>query len=558
MVPAVFSVRGNIVDIHAGEIFAGEVIVEGKIITAIRKVDGPVEGYITPGFVDAHIHIESSMLTPAEFSRAATPHGTVATVSDPHEIANVLGVAGVEYMIAESRQGALKTFYGAPSCVPATKFESAGAELDAKAVADLLARPDIFYLSEVMNFPGVIAGDESLRAMIAAARALGKPVDGHAPSLNGKALETYAQAGISTDHESSTLEEARAKLGHGIKTLIREGSAARNYAALEPLLFEQPEHCMFCSDDMHPDALAIGHINLLARRAVAAGVPPLTVLRVACKNPVEHYHLPVGLLRVGDPADFLVLDNLENFNPLRTYIDGELVAEAGRSLRAYRKPELINRFHARPIQPDSLKIIAPEGEARVNIITVEDGQLLTRRETVSVRTTGGVLTADAGKNLLKIAVLNRYSAQPPALGLIKNIGLQYGAIASSVAHDSHNIVAVGTNDEDLCRAINLLIAHEGGVCAVSGSDHRVLPLPVAGLMSDAEASEVAINYSAVEEMARTLGSPLRAPLMTLSFMALLVIPEIKLSDKGLFDGGTFQFLPLIEKQATPDLPCVAP
>ncbi len=544
---AVFSVRGNIVDLHEGKIFPGEVVVEGKTIAAIRPVDGPVEGFITPGFVDAHIHIESSMLAPSEFSRAATAHGTVATVSDPHEIANVLGVAGVEYMIADSRRGVLKTFYGAPSCVPATTFETAGATLDARAVADLLAKPEIFYLSEVMNFPGVINGDPGLIEKISAAKANGKPVDGHAPSLTGELLEKYARAGISTDHESSTLEEARAKLGHGIKTLIREGSAARNYAALEPLLFEQPGQCMFCSDDMHPDALALGHINLLARRAVAAGLDPLTALRVACKNPVEHYHLPVGLLRVGDPADFLVLDNLENFNPQRTYIDGELVAQDGCSTKPYQKPGAINHFHATPVETTALRIAAADGEVRVNAIAVDDGQLLTRRETVTMHVRHGELPADVGNDLLKIVMLNRYAPAPPAIGIIRNIGLQYGAIASSVAHDSHNIVAVGTNDEDLCRAINLLVEHEGGVCAVSGTDHRVLPLPIAGLMSDLEASEVATRYSAVEEMARTLGSPLRAPLMTLSFMALLVIPEIKLSDKGLFDGRSFQFLPLIEK-----------
>lgn len=540
-----FSVKGNIADIHLGKVRPGEIFVENGRIVRIEPLDHPCEHFLIPGFVDAHIHVESSMLAPAEFARAASAHGTVATVSDPHEIANVLGVAGVEYMLEESRRGGIKVFYGASPCVPATCFESAGAALDASAVAGLLERDDIYFLSEVMNFPGVLNGDPELLAKIAAAKARGKPVDGHAPQLRNPLAARYAQAGISTDHECTSLEEALDKIEAGMHILIREGSAARNYDALEPLLFSHPDRCMFCSDDLHPDSLALGHINLLARRAVAAGLPPIEALRIACGNPVAHYRLPVGLLRVGDPADFLLARDLEKFEILQTWVGGRLIAENGSSLLPFQPPRLLNRFEARPISPAALRIPCSAATARVEVIAVEDGQLVTGRETHEMHSHDGELKSDTDRDFLKIAVINRYHpASPPALAFIANFGLARGAIASSVAHDSHNVVAVGADDESLCRAINLLIEHNGGVCAVSGSEERLVPLPIAGLMSDREAAEVSELYAGVEALARDLGSSLRAPLMTLSFMALLVIPELKLSDKGLFDGSSFRLTPL--------------
>ena len=540
------SVTGNIVDVHLGEIYPGEVFIEEGRIVRIEKRVGPFEHFIIPGFVDAHIHVESSMLAPAEFARAASVHGTVATVSDPHEIANVLGVAGVDYMIAESRDAAVKIFYGASPCVPATGFESAGATLGPEEVTELLDRPEIYFLSEVMNFPGVLAGDPDLLAKIAAARERGLPVDGHAPQLRGEAAASYAAAGISTDHECTSLAEARDKIAAGMKILIREGSAARNYAALEPLLFSHPESCMFCSDDLHPDALMEGHINQLVARAVAAGVPALTALRIASVHPVEHYRLPVGLLRVGDPADFLVVRDLKDFAVTQTWLDGRLVAENGVSLLARKEPRLINSFAAEEIAEETLKIPAATGPCRVEVIRVEDGQLVTSRETVEMVAVDGVLQSDPDRDLLKLVVVNRYQpAAKPALAFIRNFGLRRGAIASSVAHDSHNLIAVGADDASLTRAVNLLIKNQGGVCAVTGKTERVVPLPIAGLMASGEAREVGAHYGSVEELARELGSPLRAPLMTLSFMALLVIPELKLSDRGLFDGAAFQFTPLI-------------
>lgn len=542
-----FGVKGNIVDVHSGEVFPGEVFVEEGRIARIERGGGPYEHFLIPGFVDAHIHIESSMLAPAEFARAAAVHGTVATVSDPHEIANVLGIGGVEYMIAESRGAALKIFYGAPSCVPATSFESAGATLDAVAVSKLLARPDVHFLSEVMNYPGVLNGDPDLLAKIAAAKASGKPVDGHAPQLRNPHAASYAAAGITTDHECTTLAEAHDKVDSGMKILIREGSAARNYDALEPLLFSNPDHCMFCSDDLHPDSLALGHINLLVRRAVAAGLDPLTALRIACVHPVQHYGLSVGLLREGDPADFLVVEDLSEFAVRQTWVDGRLVAEKGESLVPFASPELVNCFAASAISPECLRIPCSSSKARIEVIAVEDGQLVTGRETHDMPVKNGELVTDTERDFLKIAVLSRYHpSATPALGFVTNFGLERGAIASSVAHDSHNIIAVGVDDASLCRAINLLVENRGGVCAVSAERECVLPLPIAGLMSDLSAAEAAAGYAAVEEFARELGSPLRAPLMTLSFMALLVIPELKLSDLGLFDGAAFQFIPVTQ------------
>jgi adenine deaminase len=540
------TVAGQVVDLAAGQIVPARVeVADGRIARIVPDPAAP-DRFLIPGFIDAHVHVESSMLAPYEFARAASLHGTVATVSDPHEIANVLGVPGVEFMLTDAAGAAVKMFFGAPSCVPATVFESAGATLDATAVDALLARPEILYLSEVMNFPGVLAGDPDLLAKIAAARRRGKAVDGHAPGLRGARAAAYAAAGITTDHECTGLDEARDKITAGMKILLREGSAARNYAAIEPLLFSDPGSCMFCTDDLHPDALAEGHINRLVRRAVTAGLPALDALRIACVHPVQHYHLPVGLLRPGDPADFLMVDDLVDFRVRQTWVDGRLVAEEGASLLPARPPQPVNAFAAEPVSPAALRIPCPVATADVPVIVVEDGQLVTGREIRRLTPTAGELRAEPARDLLKLAVVNRYTpGLPPALAFITHFGLRRGAIASSVAHDSHNLIAVGADDESLARALNLLVTHRGGVCAVDSDREVVLPLPIAGLMSDRDAATVAHDYAAVEDLARGLGSPLRAPLMTLSFMALLVIPSLKLSDRGLFDGDAFAFVPLV-------------
>ncbi len=543
-------IAGNIVDLHARRIYPGTVEWSGGIIRRITATPGRrYAHYVAPGFVDAHIHLESSMLPPAEFARWSVRHGTVATVSDPHEIANVLGVAGVDYLVREGRRTPFHFNFGAPPCVPATAFETAGAVLDARAVARLLARPEIRYLSEVMNYPGVLGGDPALLAMIAAARRRGKPVDGHAPGLRGGPARAYAAAGITTDHECFTLEEAQDKLAAGMKILIREGSAARNFAALAPLLRTHPDQCMFCCDDLHPDLLMVRHLDEHVRRALRGGADRLAVLRCASVNPVEHYRLPVGLLREGDPADFIVFTGWKNLRVRRTYLRGELVAKDGRSRLPRRPARTPNRFRAQPRRPEDFAVPAGAGAPprRLHVIGAINGQLITRHGIETPRVEGGQVVADPARDILKIAVVNRYAPRAPvAVAFIRGFGLRTGALAGSVAHDSHNIVAVGADDASLCRAVNLVIRARGGLAAVGGGRAAVLPLPIAGLMASGDGRAVARRYTRLDRMGKKLGSRLDAPFMTLSFMALLVIPDLKLSDRGLFSAAQWGFQPAVE------------
>ena len=532
-----FTLVANLVDIPARRIFPAEIVVVKGRIVSIQEVDGLVENFVLPGFVDAHVHVESSMLIPSEFARVAVTHGTVATVSDPHEIANVLGVEGVEFMIANGKQVPFHFFFGAPSCVPATAFETAGAHIDAEATGRLLAHPDIGYLSEMMNFPGVLNGDPEVLAKIAHAHRLGKPVDGHAPGLRGELAKRYIEAGISTDHECFTREEALDKLACGMKILIREGSAAKNFEALIGLLHDHAEHLMFCSDDKHPDSLVRGHINELCARAVALGHNVFDVLRVACLNPVVHYNMPVGQLRIGDAADFILVEDLTNFKVKSTWVQGRHVAENGRSLIERVPSSWPDRFDCSLKHVGDFRV--PPQTEDLLVIEALDGQLITPKKWIPPTVHQGECIADPSKDLLKIAVVNRYHDAPPAVGWISNFGLKHGAIAGSVAHDSHNIVAVGTNDEDLCKAINLVIRERGGITLANGRQERVLPLPIAGIMTDADAYLVSDAYAEMDREAKELGSKLSAPYMTLSFMALLVIPHLKMSDKGLFDGDSF-------------------
>ena len=535
--------RGFVVDLFARRIFPAELSVhQGRIQAIVPMEAQQVERvYLLPGFVDAHVHVESSLLPPPEFARLATVHGTVATVSDPHEIANVLGIEGVRYMMRTGQQVPFKFCFGAPSCVPATRFESAGAELSADDIRTLFTE-GITYLSEMMNFPGVLSGDPDVLAKLAVARAMGRPIDGHAPGLRGEQVRQYAAAGITTDHECTELEEALEKIAAGMKILIREGSAARNFDALHPLLRLHPESCMFCTDDQHPDLLVQGHINELVRRAVALGYDLFDVLRAASLHPVQHYGLPVGLLRVGDPADFIVIEDLSDFRVLRTYINGELVANEGKPLLEHRSVECPNQFRARPKRVEEFRL--PAQGTRARVIEAYDGQLLTGELLLPVRTYNGEVLPDPEQDILKLTVVNRYADAPPAVALIRGFGLRRGALASSVAHDSHNVIAVGASDEELCRAVNAVIEHRGGLAVVEGEEVLVLPLPIAGLMSPEDGYTVARLYTALDQRAKQLGSPLRAPLMTLSFMALLVIPALKLSDRGLFDGRSFRFTSL--------------
>jgi adenine deaminase len=543
---APFSIKGNITDIPAQRIFFGEIKVrEGKIDSITELNENPNRGdfFITPGFIDSHVHIESSMLVPSEFAKLAVVHGTTGTISDPHEIANVCGMAGVEFMIENGNTVPFKFHFGAPSCVPATIFETAGAALHATDVETLLAKPEIKYLSEMMNFPGVLNADDEVMKKIAAAKKYNKPVDGHAPGLRGEMAKKYIDAGISTDHECFTEEEAEEKLQYGMKILIREGSAAKNFDALINLMHEHFENMMFCSDDKHPDSLVHGHINLLCERAVAFGINVFKVLQAACINPVLHYRMTNGILRKGDPADFIILEDLVNFKVIKTYINGELVAEKGVSLIHTKPSGIINEFNCDEKIITDFAMPAPLSGNQIPVIEALEGQLITNKLLKDASFKNGYLVSNPADDILKIVVVNRYSNTPVAKAFIKNMGIKKGALASSVAHDSHNIVAVGVDDESICRAVNLIIQQRGGVSAIHLKNEMILPLPVAGLMSAEDGYTVAANYIAIDQFVKQqLGSPLAAPFMTLSFMALLVIPHLKLSDKGLFDGDSFSFL----------------
>ncbi|QDV73562.1 adenine deaminase [Botrimarina mediterranea] len=545
--PPLFSVRSNVVNLAARTVTPAEVrVVDGKIAAIQPLPDGEaVEGYLVPGFIDAHVHVESSMLVPTEFARAAVVHGTVGSVSDPHEIGNVLGVAGVEYMLAQGDQTPFKFCFGAPSCVPATTFETAGATVTVAEVEALLDDPRIGYLSEMMNFPGVLHGDPECLAKIKASLDRGKPVDGHAPGLRGEQAAKYVAAGMTTDHECFTIDEARDKLAAGCKISIRDGSAARNFDALAPLIAEHPGMVMLCSDDKHPDELEVGHINLLLRRAVAAGADAFHALRAACQTPVEHYSLPIGLMRVGDPADFVEIDSLTAFNVRRTWIDGVLVAENGKTMLPRIEPAVANNFVAREVRAEELALPA-EGVSQLRVIEAIEGQLITNSLNTKPKVHAGHVVSDVANDVLKLVVVNRYADAAPAIAFIKNFGLQRGAIASSVAHDSHNVIAVGVDDTDISTAMSLVMENQGGLSAASHKDGvaEALPLPVAGLMATGTCQEVGAAYGKLDKLAKAWGSPLRAPYMTLSFMALLVIPSLKLSDKGLFDGDRFEFVSL--------------
>ncbi|MBN1197868.1 MAG: adenine deaminase [Bacteroidales bacterium] len=537
-----FEIEGKIVDVVGRRIFQGKVTVVDGVIALVTEGGSRQDQYIMPGLIDAHIHIESSMLIPSEFARLAVVHGTVATVSDPHEIANVLGIKGVMFMIENGKKVPFKFNFGASSCVPATTFETAGAALGVDEVTELLALDEIRYLSEMMNFPGVLSGDPVVMAKLEAAKRAGKPVDGHAPGLRGEEAKKYIEAGISTDHECYTKQEALDKISYGMKILIREGSAAKNFEALCSLIDEYPEMVMLCSDDKHPNDLAIGHINELIVRALQKGSDVMNVIRSCTYHPVKQYHLPVGLLQPGDPADLIVVDNLEKFRIVATYIDGIQVAENGKTLIESVKEVPATKFHSSPLKTDELQVPASGGAIRV--IKALDGQLITEELILTPAISRGLVVPDPERDILKLVVRDRYRSAPPSMAFVNGFGLKRGAIASCVAHDSHNILAVGADDDSIARAINLIISSKGGISIVEGDHEIAIPLPFAGIMSDQDGYSIAQLYEQIDQWAKQMGSTLRAPFMTLSFMALLVIPVLKLSDKGLFDGRKFEFTSL--------------
>ena len=538
-----FEIKGQYIDIVGKRIFPAAISVDEGVISTIREIPAAPQHFILPGFIDSHVHIESSMLIPSAFARLAVIHGTIGTISDPHEIANVCGVEGVHYMINNGKKVPFHFFFGAPSCVPATTFETAGASINSEQVATLLDNKDIYYLSEMMNFPGVLYKDEEVMKKIKAAHAVGKPVDGHAPGLMGEDAQKYIEAGISTDHECFTIEEAVDKLSYGMKILIREGSAAKNFEALYELIDDHPNSVMLCSDDKHPDSLVLGHINQLCARAVAKGLNVFNILKAACINPVVHYQLPTGMARVNDPANFIVIEDLIHFKVAQTYINGQLVAEKGQSLIQPIDEKIINQFDTTLIKVEDIQVdlgAYPTKENKIAVIEAIDGQLITNYLWEDPTIIDGKIISDTNKDILKIVVYNRYHQAAPKMAFIKNFRFKHGAIASTVAHDSHNIIAVGVNDHEIVQAINAVILEKGGISCVKEQELKVLGLPVAGLMSKDDPYMVAEAYSTIDAMAKSLGSKLGSPFMTLSFMALLVIPHLKLSDKGLFDGDRFK------------------
>jgi len=540
-----FKISGNIVDVVSREIFKGTIIVSDGIITEIHKEQVGEENYILPGLIDSHIHVESSMLIPSEFARLAVVHGTVATVSDPHEIANVSGIRGVKFMIDNGKKVPFKFNFGASSCVPATTFETAGAVLGTKEIEELLSMEEVKYLSEMMNYPGVLFNDPEVMAKLNLAKKAGKPIDGHAPGLRGEEAGKYIAAGISTDHECFTLEEARDKISYGMLILIREGSAAKNFEALSPLIKEHPDKIMFCSDDKHPNDLSEGHINQLVKRALSKGYDFMNVIRCCTFNPVDHYNLKVGLLQPGDPADLILVDNLTDFNILETYVNGIKVAEQGRTLISSVKEIPFNNFGIGPV--NELEMLVKQEDGLIKVMKAFDGQLITGLIAVEPKINNGYVISDPDRDILKIVVKNRYNEAPVSVGFISNFGLTKGAIASCVAHDSHNIVTVGTDDTSITKAMNVIVEAKGGISLIDNEKQILLPLPFAGIMSGEDGFQVAKQYDMIDKTARGMGSKLGAPYMTLSFMALLVIPALKLSDKGLFDGNRFSFTPLFQQ-----------
>lgn len=538
-----FEIKGQYIDIVGKRIFPAALEIKEGVIVSITPLNEAPQQYILPGFIDSHVHIESSMLIPSAFAQLAVIHGTIGTISDPHEIANVCGVEGVHYMINNGKKVPFHFFFGAPSCVPATNFETAGASINSEEVATLLANEDIYYLSEMMNFPGVLFKDEEVMRKIKAAHIAGKPIDGHAPGLMGDDAKRYIEAGISTDHECFTIEEAVDKLSYGMKILIREGSAAKNFEALYELIDDHPNSVMLCSDDKHPDSLVIGHINQLCARAVSKGLNIFNILKAACVNPVLHYKLPTGLARQNDPANFIIVEDLIQFKVVKTYINGRLVAENGQSFIETIDEKIINQFDTSLIDESAIQIkleAYPNKENKIAVIEAIDGQLITHCLWEAPNLKDGAIISNTEKDILKMVVYNRYHKAAPKMAFIRNFGFKQGAIASTVAHDSHNIIAVGVDDTSIVQAINAVIEEKGGISCVDNVKKQVIGLPVAGLMSKEDPYKVASAYTSIDLMAKSLGSSLGSPFMTLSFMALLVIPHLKLSDRGLFDGDRFK------------------
>ncbi len=540
-----FSIKGNYVDIFKEEIYPVEIIIKNSVVSEIVKLDYEVDFFILPGFVDSHVHIESSMLIPSEFAKIAIKHGVVGVVADPHEIANVAGTEGIEFMVNNGNSVAFNFFFGAPSCVPATEFESSGARIDSDAIDKLLKKDDIFFLSEVMNYPGVINREDEIMKKIEISHRNNKPVDGHSPGLRGADLKRYVNSGITTDHECLNLDEALEKISAGMKIQVREGSAAKSFDVFYELIDKFPHSIMLCTDDIHPDDLENGYINRLVSLGIKKGLNLFNLLRAACVNPILHYNLPLGMLRKGDNADMIVVKDLQEFSVHQTYVKGNLVYDNGEIRLKSQKQTFTSLFRDQNIFPDELVVNVDEGNIRS--IKVFDKELFTSSEIVVPKVKDGKVICDIDNDLVKIVVVNRYENIKPVVGFVKGFGINRGSIAGSIAHDSHNIIGIGVDDNDIALAINAVIEMRGGLVVSSSDEMLKMPLEIGGLMTSRNGSQVAKEYSELNQLAKTLGCSLTAPFMSLSFLSLLVIPELKIGDKGLFDVNSFSFTSLFIK-----------
>lgn len=540
-------IKGKYVDILNQQVYNSELHILNNKIKRIIKSDIEYDNYILPGFIDSHIHIESTLLTPSRFVEIIVPRGTIGVVTDPHEIANVMGVEGVEYMIQDAKGRGVEFFFGVPSCVPATSFETSGAVINSEDVEKLIQREEVYFLSEMMNFPGVIYGDEEVHKKIEIAKKYNKPIDGHAPGVLGDDLKKYVGAGISTDHECSSLEEALEKIENGMMIQIREGSAACNFNALYSLIDSHPDKIMLCTDDINPSVvLKEGHIDRIIKMGLSKGLNLFNLLRAACINPVKHYNLPIGTLNIGDRADFIIVNNLKDFNLIQLWSNGNVIYDSSKKGKSkLEKLPIINKFRSENISIDDIIIKIPTDKSFVKVVEIVPNEIITKQYNWKPSVENDrIISSYLDNDILKMVVVNRYSPEKPIVGFVKNSGLKNGAIASSVAHDSHNIIAIGTSDEMIIKAINDLIDAKGGLIAVDENFSKLLPLPIAGLMSDKSGEEVSDMYIRLREKVNLLGINLKSPFMTLSFLSLLVIPSLKLGDKGLFDVNKFEFVSL--------------
>lgn len=539
-------ITGNIVSVEHHEIFAGEIHVEGnriKKIVVLKKKPDPSMSYILPGFIDAHVHIESTMVTPQYFANHVVQFGTLGVVTDPHEISNVCGIEGFDYMYREGQKAPINIHFGIPSCVPATPFESSGAIFDPGAIEYLFNKYEAVALSEMMNFPGVVNGFPDVMKKLEIARKNNKVIDGHAPALRGQDLHTYIEAGISTDHEAFSYDEAKEKIKLGMMIQIREGSAARNFEALHELIAEYPDKVMFCTDDAHPDTLIQGHIDRIVKLAIKKGHSVFDVLKAASINTIQHYNLPIGQLKSRDYADFIVVNNLEELHVQESYLKGTQIFNRDKAVKKIENNTVVNQFHVDPVNIEQFKL-KDQGKP-VRVIQALDGALITKKNSAQLPVKDGLVQSDLENDILKMVVVNRYQKVPELrIGFITGFNLKKGAFASSIAHDSHNLICVGTNDHDMLMALNTLIAEQGGISTSVERQCEVVPLPVAGLMANETIDNMAVKYKKLDQNVKKMGSKFEAPFMTLAFMSLLVIPSLKLGDKGLFDVDKFEFVDL--------------